>query len=67
MTDDDSTFICEKCGKTLPRYIDGEFQPSLGMNMGWGAMEWCRQCAPPGGNVEDIIRDFESFMIPPEE
>lgn len=61
------TFLCEGCGRTLPRYINGEHQPSCGMNLGWGMMEWCRKCRPPGGTVKEIVEQFDSFMFPPKE
>lgn len=62
-----NTFVCESCDRMLPRYVNGEFQPSCGMNLGWGMMEWCRQCRPPGGTPEEIAKDFELFMFPVKE
>jgi hypothetical protein len=57
-------FRCEKCDRVLPLYKNGQFQPSKGMDLGWGTMQWCRDCCPPGGSVEQIAADFDAFMFP---
>ena len=65
--DPNSTFTCETCNKEIPYYIDGQFQPSLGMNLGWGKMEWCKKCQPPTKTAEEIIKDFDLFLNPIKE
>lgn len=62
------TFECEQCGRTFPLYVDGQLQPSLGMNLGWGMMHWCKECRPPGEKtVDQIVEEFALFIDPPKE
>jgi len=64
----DPTFECHDCGRTLPLYDeDGGLQPSLGLNLGFGMFYWCRDCKPPGGDIHEIIEQFDMFINPKKE
>ena len=53
-------FTCEDCGKEI------KGQPSMGMNLGWGAMYFCYECRPVL-SVEEIIESMDNVMNPKKE
>ena len=53
--------ICDGCGSLL-----AEEQIALAFNMGTGPEYYCAKCKP-AGTAEDVIKEFDDFMLGTEE
>lgn len=59
------TFICDKCGRRLPTYIDGRLNIAYSGNIDGLHFEVCHDCDNP--TVEEAIESMELWFNPIKE